>query len=69
MKMRPTLTRFNNGDSVTLSNWHLRKQEIYSAIIPHEYGTIPPPGKKQLLFNDVNTCQRNGLTSHTPFTI
>ncbi len=49
MKMRPELTQFNNGDSVKLSNWHLRKQELYDAIIPHEYGTIPPAGHKTVV--------------------
>ncbi len=46
MRMKPELTRFNNGIPVTVSNWHLRRQELYDAIVPHEYGAIPPAGEK-----------------------
>ncbi|MEE3234936.1 MAG: hypothetical protein VX294_12270 [Candidatus Latescibacterota bacterium] len=47
--MKPELTELNNGSRVKLSNWPTRRQELYDAIVPHEYGDIPTSGKKTVV--------------------
>ncbi len=38
----PDLLKFENGETVTASQWKNRRRELYDAIVPHEYGGMPP---------------------------
>ncbi len=40
----PDLLTHNDGAAVTGATWPLRRRELYDAIVPHEYGGLPPPG-------------------------
>jgi len=42
--VQPDLLRHEDGAPVTAASWPRRRQELYQAIIPHEYGGLPPPG-------------------------
>jgi len=43
-KISPDLLTFADGRLVQASAWEERRKELYSAIIPHEYGGMPPAG-------------------------
>lgn len=42
MNVTPDLLTLNDGTSVDARNWPGRRQELYDAIIPHEFGGMPP---------------------------
>ncbi len=45
MPLMPDLLSFRDGGAVTAATWRQRRQELYDAIIPHEYGGMPPAGE------------------------
>lgn len=45
MELKPDLLTLNNGQAVTVATWRQRRKELYEAIVPHEYGGMPPQGK------------------------
>ncbi len=44
MKIHPDLLTFNDGTAVTQDTWPQRRLELFDAIVPHEYGGLPPTG-------------------------
>jgi len=40
--VQPQLLSFEDGSSVNEPDWERRRSELYDAIIPHEYGGMPP---------------------------
>jgi hypothetical protein len=38
----PDLLRFDSGERVAAADWKRRRQELYAAIVPVEYGGLPP---------------------------
>lgn len=42
MKISPDLLTFENGAAVSVETWPQRRKELHDAIIPHEYGGMPP---------------------------
>ena len=42
MDLKPDLMRFDDGTPVRRENWPQRRGELRQAIIPHEYGGMPP---------------------------
>ena len=45
MTVSPDLLTFQDGSAVDAGGWARRRQELYDAIIPHEYGGLPPRGE------------------------
>ena len=46
MEILPDLLTFNNGSNVDANNWPQRRKELAEAIIPHEFGGMPPEPKQ-----------------------
>ncbi|MFH1571378.1 MAG: hypothetical protein ABIL09_25535 [Gemmatimonadota bacterium] len=44
IEVLPELLVHDDGAPVTTATWPRRRQELYQAIIPHEYGGLPPAG-------------------------
>lgn len=42
MIIKPDLMTFTDGTAVQAGGWDRRRGELYKAIIPHEYGGMPP---------------------------
>ncbi len=42
VKVLPDLLTFDDGGEVTAKEWRRRREELYQAIVPHEYGGLPP---------------------------
>ena len=40
----PDLLRFDDGSAVAAQDWERRRQQLHDAILPHEYGGMPPTG-------------------------
>lgn len=45
MKVTPDLLTFDDATPVRTADWNRRRMELRDAIIPHEYGELPPPGQ------------------------
>ena len=41
-EITPDLLQFENRSTVDKTSWNHRRDELYGAIIPHEYGGMPP---------------------------
>lgn len=50
MKLTPNLLTFDDGSPVTAPVWPRRRNELAAAIIPHEYGGMPPPPVRSDLY-------------------
>lgn len=44
MRITPELLTCSDGTPVVAGNWARRRAELHEAIIPHEYGGMPPAG-------------------------
>jgi len=44
IEVSPDLLTFADGRPVQAVDWEKRREELFSAIIPHEYGGMPPVG-------------------------
>lgn len=42
MNVTPDLLTFDDGTAVTAEQWPKRRRELLNAIVPHEYGGMPP---------------------------
>ena len=42
LSITPDLLRLTDGSSAAAADCPRRREELYSAIIPHEYGGLPP---------------------------
>ena len=40
----PDLLSFDDGSAVAAQDWERRRQQLHDAILPHEYGGMPPVG-------------------------
>ena len=40
--IEPALLLHNDGTKVSRASWNRRREELYEAIVPHEYGGMPP---------------------------
>jgi hypothetical protein len=46
MQLKPDLLVFADGTAVGAQDWERRRAELYDAIVPTEYGGMPPKGEK-----------------------
>lgn len=59
MTVTPDLLTANDGTAVDAGRWARRRDELYQAIVPHEYGGMPPRGER----TDVILRSRNTVRS------
>ena len=52
----PDLLTFNDGSPVTATGWEKRRGELFDAIVPHQYGGLPPKGESTTA---VKLCTHN----------
>ena len=67
MPIEPNLMQFEDGTEVTAAAWEKRRAELREAIIPHEYGGLPP---SPLATNTILLCRsvartEEGFGHHT----
>jgi hypothetical protein len=66
----PDLLTFNSGAAVTRDIWAQRRKELHDAIIPHEYGGMPPdPQRVELVRRARSTRQRWPVGSYTTYEV
>ncbi len=58
MKLTPNLLTHDDGSPVSREHWPRRRDELYQAIIPHEFGGMPPaPERVDLLLRSRGTVR------------
>ena len=66
----PELLTFNDRAPVTADTWGRRRKELYEAIVPHEYGGLPPQGEKTAAIRlCASRMEREGCTSFNSYEI
>ena len=67
IEVSPDLPTFADGRPVQAVDWEKRREELFSAIIPHEYGGMPPAGTKTVgvLLCDAAIRSLPGVTYRT----
>ncbi|MEC9380191.1 MAG: hypothetical protein VX528_14575, partial [Candidatus Latescibacterota bacterium] len=61
MDVTPNLLTFADGTTVDLEGWPRRRQELSDAIVPHEYGGLPPCGA------ETTALRRSNVSSVKPW--
>lgn len=61
MDVTPDLLTFADGTTVDLEGWPRRRQELSDAIVPHEYGGLPPCGA------ETTALRRSNVSSVKPW--
>jgi len=59
MDITPDLLTFEDGTAVTAEQWPRRRQELHDAIIPHEFGGMPPVGECTEVFERASSRIRS----------
>jgi hypothetical protein len=67
MHVTPDLLTFNDGTAVDADAWPRRRDELFNAIIPHEYGGMPPAVESTEVLLRARSSPRNwpGVTYRT----
>ena len=60
-EISPDLLTMESGEPVSAATWSRRREELYAAIIPHEYGGMPPPGRETVGIDLGSWTVREGL--------
>ena len=56
MEVTPDLLTFADGTTVGCEEWPRRRQELAAAIVPHEYGGMPPSGVETVVLRRSNVA-------------
>lgn len=70
LTVNPDLLTFDDGTNVEKSTWAVRRDELYKAIIPHEYGALPPEsGSVEVIQLSGTRIKPDGLITYNQYEV